>query len=118
MHGRIVRYLSSNGRGVVINASKMLFEFTKETWHDKKVIPMEGMFVEFRCNEINQITDCKVSKFQEFGGNTFISELDFWHNETDEQLETIQSNKRDLVIQKIYKITNYDKIKEIPLSVS
>ena len=28
MHGKIVRYLNSNGRGVVINASKMLFDFT------------------------------------------------------------------------------------------
>lgn len=118
MHGRIVRYFSSNGKGVVINASKMLFEFTKEAWHDKKVIPMEGMFVEFRCDESNQIADCKASKFQEFGGSTFISESDFWRNQTDEQLEAIQSNKRDLAIAEIYKTTNYDAIKNIPLTLS
>ena len=59
MHGKIVRYLSNNGKGVVINSSKMLFEFTKETWHDKKVIPMVGMYVEFRCDEYQKITSCK-----------------------------------------------------------
>lgn len=117
MHGRIVRYLSSNGKGVVINSSKMLFEFTKETWHDMKVMPMVGMYVEFRCNNDNVITDCRVSKFQEFGGNTLISEYDFWHNDTDEQLETLQSNIRAQMVQKIYKQTNYDNITTIPLTI-
>ena len=117
MHGRIVRYLNSNGKGVVINASKMLFDFNKETWHDKKVMPMVGMYVEFRCNEIHQITDCKVSKFQEFGGNTMISESDFWHHDTDEELLTLQSNARDVIVQKIYKNTDYTKITEIPLTI-
>lgn len=119
MHGRIVQYSNSNGRGVVINNSKMIFEFTKEAWHDKKVIPMEDMFVEFRCNEINQITDCKASKFQEFGGEgIFIGESDFWHSRTDEELETTQSNKRDLAIQEIYRKINYDAIKMVPLTIS
>ena len=101
MHGKIVRYLNSNGRGVVINASKMLFDFTKEAWHDKKVMPMVGMFVEFRCNELHQITDCKVSRFQEFGGNTMLSEADFWYHDTDEELITLQSNARDAIVQNI-----------------
>ncbi|WP_299548477.1 hypothetical protein [uncultured Helicobacter sp.] len=117
MHGRIVRYLNSNGKGVVINASKMLFDFNKETWHDKKVMPMVGMYVEFRCNDAHQITDCKVSKFQEFGGNTMISESDFWHHDTDEELFTLQSNARDAIVQKIYKSTDYTKITEIPLTI-
>ncbi|MCI5969513.1 hypothetical protein [Helicobacter sp.] len=117
MHGRIVRYLNSNGKGVVINASKMLFDFNKETWHDKKVMPMVGMYVEFRCNEAHQITDCKVSKFQEFGGNTMVSEADFWRYDTDEELLTLQSNARDAIVQKIYKSTDYTKIKEIPLTI-
>ncbi len=117
MHGKIVRYLNSNGKGAVINGSKMLFEFTKETWHDKKVIPMVGMYVEFRCNEMNQITDCKVSKFQEFGGSTMISEMDFWRNDTDEELLTLQSNARDAIVQKIYKSTDYEKLQEVPLDL-
>ena len=107
MHGKIVRYLNSNGKGVVINASKMLFDFTKEAWHDKKVMPMVGMFVEFRCNDLHQITDCKVSRFQEFGGNTMLTEADFWHHDTDEELITLQSNARDAIVQKIYKSTDY-----------
>lgn len=117
MHGKIVRYLSSNGKGAVINLSRKLFEFTKETWHDKKVIPAVDMFVEFRCNEAGQITDCKASKFQDFSGNSMISESEFWHHETDEQLETLLSNKRDAIVQKIYKETNYQKIKEITLDI-
>ncbi|MDE7175110.1 MAG: hypothetical protein K2N75_03540 [Helicobacter sp.] len=117
MHGKIVRYLSSNGKGAVINLSRKLFEFTKETWHDKKVIPAVDMFVEFRCNEAGQITDCKASKFQDFSGNSMISESEFWHHETDEQLETLLSNKRDAIVQKIYKETNYQKIKEIALDI-
>lgn len=117
MHGRIVRYLNSNGKGVVINASKMLFDFNKESWHDKKVMPMVGMYVEFRCNETHQITDCRVSKFQEFGGHTMISESDFWHHDTDEELLTLQSNARDAIVQKIYKNTDYTKIAEIPLTI-
>ncbi len=110
MHGKIVRYLSSNGKGAVINLSRKLFEFTKETWHDKKVIPAVDMFVEFRCNEAGQITDCKASKFQDFSGNSMISESEFWHHETDEQLETLLSNKRDAIVQKIYKETNLSLI--------
>ncbi|WP_236096459.1 hypothetical protein [Helicobacter sp. MIT 11-5569] len=112
-----MRYLNSNGKGVVINASKMLFDFNKEAWHDKKVMPMVGMYVEFRCNETHQITDCKVSKFQEFGGNTMISEADFWRHDTDEELFTLQSNARDAIVQKIYKSTDYTKITEIPLTI-
>lgn len=117
MHGKIVRYLNSNGKGVVINASKMLFDFTKEAWHDKKVMPMVGMFVEFRCNELHQITDCKVSRFQEFGGNTMLSEADFWRHDTDEELITLQSNARDAIVQKIYKSTDYMKLTNIPLDI-
>ena len=117
MHGKIVRYLNSNGKGVVINASKMLFDFTKEAWHDKKVMPMVGMFVEFRCNDLHQITDCKVSRFQEFGGNTMLSEADFWHHDTDEELITLQSNARDAIVQKIYKSTDYMKLTNIPLDL-
>ena len=66
MHGKIVRYLSNNGKGDVINSSKMLFEFTKETWHDKKVIHMVGMYVEFRCDEYKKIISSRASKFQDF----------------------------------------------------
>lgn len=117
MHGKIVRYLSSNGKGAVINLSRKLFEFTKETWHDKKVIPAVDMFVEFRCNEAGQITDCKASKFQDFGSSSMISESEFWHHDTDEQLETLLSNKRDLTIQKIYKTTNYQTLKTIPIDI-
>ncbi|MDD6056063.1 MAG: hypothetical protein SOW25_06695 [Helicobacter sp.] len=118
MHGKIVRYLNSNGRGVVINSSKMLFEFNKDAWHDKKIIPMVGMYVEFRANEAHQITDCKVSKFQEFGGKTLITESQFWHHDTDEELLTLQSNARDAIVQKIYKSTDYTKITNIQLDLS
>jgi len=104
MHGKIVRYLSNNGKGVVINSSKMLFEFTKETWHDKKVIPMVGMYVEFRCDEYQKITSCKASKFQDFKKEYLVTEMDFWKNESDEKLEALQSNKRDYIVQNIYNL--------------
>lgn len=117
MHGRIVRYLSSNGKGAVINASKMLFDFTKETWHDTKVMPAVGLFVEFRAGEKGQISDCRVSKFQEFNEQTLVSERDFWRTDTDEQLATLQSDLRDKIIQDIYKNTDYTKIKTIPLTI-
>lgn len=116
MHGKIVRYLSSNGKGAVINLSRKLFEFTKETWHDKKVIPAVDMFVEFRCNEAGQVTDCKASKFQDFS-NSMISESEFWHHDTDEQLDTLLSNKRDAIVQKIYKQTDYQKIREVRVDI-
>lgn len=118
MHGKIVRYISSNGKGVVITASKVLFEFTHLTWHDRKKLPMVGMFVEFRCDENNNITECKASKFQEFGGNVLVSEKNFWRSETDKQLEELQSTLRDEMIQKIYKSTDYTHIKAIPLTIS
>ncbi|TLD86300.1 hypothetical protein [Helicobacter sp. MIT 05-5294] len=117
MHGKIVRYLSSNGKGAVINLSRKLFEFTKETWHDKKVIPAVDMFVEFRCNEAGQVTDCKASRYQDFGNHSMISESEFWHHETDEQLDTLLSNKRDAIVQKIYKTTDYQKIREIAVDI-
>lgn len=117
MHGKIVRYLSSNGKGVVINSSKMLFEFTKETWHDKKVIPMVGMYVEFRCDEYQKITSCKASKFQDFKKEYLVTEMDFWKNESDEKLEALQSNKRDYIVQNIYKTTQYDNLQNIPLTL-
>ncbi|PZT47872.1 hypothetical protein B6S12_06830 [Helicobacter valdiviensis] len=117
MHGKIVRYLNSNGKGVVINVSKMLFEFTKETWHDKKVIPMVGMFVEFRCNDNHQVTDCRVSKFQEFSKNSLLKESNFWHSESDEELETLEANLRDARVQQIYKNTDYDTLNAVPLTI-
>lgn len=117
MHGKIVRYLNSNGKGVVINASKMLFEFTKNTWHDAKVVPSIGMLVEFYA-EGHIITSCRASKFQEFGQNTFVREADFWRSDTDEQLETLQSGMRDSITQKIFKSTDYDTIENIAVSVS
>ncbi len=112
MHGKIVSYQSATGRGVIITVSKTLFEFNKKTWHDKRMIPTVGMYVEFR-GESKYVSDAHASKFQVFDERTVITENDFWYTEDDEELETLEEKLRFAHIQKIFSSTNYTTIEEI-----
>ena len=61
MHGRISRYSMATGSGVVTNYSKKIFELRKEHWHDRKLLPAAGMYVEFRLDESGHIVDAHSS---------------------------------------------------------
>ena len=118
MHGRIVQYLSTNERGAVINASRILFDFNKDAWHDDRILPVVGMLVEFRCNEkTGRITDCKASKYQTFGKNSLVKERHFWSCESDARLEEIERDLRSEAVLKIYKETDWDSISKVPLTL-
>ncbi|RAX58371.1 hypothetical protein CCZ01_02845 [Helicobacter monodelphidis] len=117
MHGKIVSFQNATGRGVVTTVSKMLFEFNKETWHDKRVIPAIGMFVEFR-GDNKYITDAHASKFQIFDENSLVSERDFWHTNSDEELETLEEKARFATVQNIFSSTNYETIREVPVTIN
>ena len=112
MHGKVVSYQGSTGRGVITTLAKKLFEFNKAAWHDKRVIPAIGMFVEFRA-ETNFVSDAHASKFQIFDERTVVSEYDFWHTESDEELETLEETKKFEYVESIYKKTDYNTIEEI-----
>lgn len=112
MHGKIVSYQGATGRGVITTMAKKLFEFNKTSWHDKRVVPAVGMFVEFRA-DTNFVSDVHASRFQIFDEQSVVSEHDFWYTENDEELAEIEETKRFEYIQDIYKKTDYDSIQEI-----
>lgn len=119
MHGKILRYSATTGSGVIINASKKIFELRKESWHDNRNRPTVGMYVEFRTGENGfVVTDARASKYQEFPSDAIIREIDFWRSQTDEELRNKESEARAQIGQKIYAKTNYLKIKEIEITNS
>lgn len=118
MHGKILRYSLATGIGVVSNHSKKIFELRKESWHDTRYLPTAGMLIEFRCNNNGFIVNAKASVYQSFPQDSFIKESDFWKTETDEELLYKEQEMHDLLVQKIFKETNYFAIKKIPLSLS
>ncbi|WP_104696786.1 MULTISPECIES: hypothetical protein [unclassified Helicobacter] len=118
MHGKILRYSLATGVGVVSNHSKKIFELRKESWHDTRYLPTAGMLIEFRCNSNGYIVNAKASVYQSFPPDSFIKESDFWKSDTDEELLYKEQEMRELLIQKIFKETNYFSIKKIPLSLS
>ena len=111
MHGKILRYSSSNGNGVIINASKRIFDFKKESWHDKKMMPAVGMLVEFRISSENGfVSDCRASKYQKFKEDSVVKEADFWRSETDLELQNRESDAREAMVSEIFKNTDYTKV--------
>ncbi len=117
MHGKIVSYQDSTGRGVVINIAKSLFDFNKETWHDPKVFPASGLLVECRIDG-NRATDVHASKFQVFDSSVLVNEHDFWKTETDDELESIEEKKRVAAIQTISRNTDYAKLEDIDITIT
>ena len=118
LHGKILRYSLATGVGVIANQSKKIFELRKENWHDTRYLPTPGMLVEFRCNNNDYVINAKASSYQDFPPDSLIKESDFWKTDTDEELEYKEQNLKELIIQKIFKETNYFTIKEIPLSLN
>lgn len=119
MHGKILRYSATTGSGVIMNASKKIFELRKESWHDNRNRPCVGMYVEFRTGENGHvITDARASKYQEFLPDAVIREIDFWRSKTDEELKIKESEARMQAAQKIYAQTNYLKISSLEVNTS
>ena len=117
MHGRISRYSMATGSGVITNYSKKIFELRKEYWHDRKLLPATGMYVEFRLDENGRIVDAHSSAYQEFSENSLIKEIDFWKTDTDEELKTKEADLRNQIAESIFQKTNYLEMKNIEVSV-
>ncbi len=118
MHGRISRYSMSTGSGVVTNYSKKIFELRKENWHDRKLLPAAGMYIEFRLNESGVIVDAHSSVYQDFPPDSLIKEIDFWKTDSDEELQAKESELRIQHAEEIFKQTNYLEMKQINVSIS
>ncbi|MCW1360773.1 hypothetical protein [Campylobacter sp. CCS1377] len=117
MHGKIMVYMDSTGRGTVMNLAKTFFDFNRQIWHDKRSMPSVGMFVEFH-SDGKRITGIRPSKFQDFKEGSFITEQDFWRSDNDDELEDLQSSRRSAYITQLYRSTDYDNIEEVPLNFS
>lgn len=118
MHGRISRYSMATGSGVITNYSKKIFELRKEHWHDRKLLPAAGVYVEFRVNESDIIVDAHSSAYQVFGPDSLIKEIDFWKTDTDEELRTKEADLRNQIAENIFKQTNYLEMKSIEVTIS
>ncbi|RDU67119.1 hypothetical protein CQA53_02380 [Helicobacter didelphidarum] len=119
MHGKITRYTATTGSGVIMNASKKIFELKKDSWHDGRNRPAVGMYVEFRTNDNGiLVTDARASKYQEFPPDALIREIDFWKSNTDEELKNKESELRAKEIQKVFAQTNYLKLQSIEINRS
>lgn len=117
MHGKITRYTATTGSGVIMNASKKIFELKKDSWHDGRNRPAVGMYVEFRTNENGIIvTDARASKYQDFPPDALIREIDFWKSNTDEELQNKEAELRAKEVQKIFAQTNYLKLQDIEIN--
>ena len=117
MHGKISRYSMATGSGVVINHSKKIFELRKEHWHDRRMLPATGMYVECRLDENGAIIDAHSSAYQEFGENSLVREIDFWRTNTDEELRTKESDLRNKITEEIFQKTNYLEMQSIVVSI-
>lgn len=121
MHGKIVQYSHSTGVGIIINASKKLFDFKSSSWHDSTKIPEIGLFVEFRIEDessSNNVIDVRSSKYQEFNEGSIIKEKDFWKTNSDSDLEKLESNIFDDIVAQTYKSTDYSTLDKIQTSIS
>lgn len=117
MHGKILRYSNQTKNGVVVNASKKIFELRNTSWHDQKIMPSAGMLVEFRLDDSGYvITDCKASRYQSFPEGGLIREIDFWRTNTDEELRAKETDAKATIAKKIFAETNYLKLNSIQIS--
>ena len=51
MHGKIVMYMESTGRGTVMNLAKVFYDFNRLSWQHKRSMPSVGVYVEFTADE-------------------------------------------------------------------
>lgn len=117
MHGKILRYSTQTKNGVVVNASKKIFELRNTSWHDQRMMPSAGMLVEFRLDDGGYvITDCKASRYQSFPEGGLIREIDFWRTNTDDELKSKESDAKAAIAKQIFSETNYLKLNSIQLS--
>lgn len=116
MHGKIVTFQDATGKGVVINHFKKLFSFSRATWHDPKALPTKGLLVEYRADN-DQILDIHASRYQDFSEDSLVSENDFWHTETDDELADKEEKKRFAKINDVYKSTDYATLNDVPISL-
>lgn len=117
MHGKILRYSNQTKNGVVVNASKKIFELRNTSWHDQKMMPSAGMLVEFRLDDSGYvITDCKASRYQSFPEGALIREIDFWRTNTDDELKGKEADAKTAIAKRIFAETNYLKLASIQLS--
>ena len=119
MHGKILRYSTQTKNGVVTNASKKIFELRGNSWHDPKMMPSVGMFVEFRCDDNGYtIVDCRASSYQSFPEGGLVREIDFWRTNTDEELKAKEADAKANITKQIFAKTNYAKLNAIELSTT
>ena len=116
MHGKIVTFQDATGKGVATNHFKKLFSFSRTTWHDPKALPTKGLLVEFRADG-DQILDIHASRYQTFTADSLVSESDFWHTDTDDELADKEERKRFAKINDIYKSTDYATLNDVPVSL-
>ncbi|TLD96056.1 hypothetical protein LS71_007365 [Helicobacter jaachi] len=117
MHGKILRYSNQTKNGVVVNASKKIFELRNTSWHDQRMMPSAGMLVEFRLDDGGYvITDCKASRYQSFPEGGLIREIDFWRTNTDDELKSKEADAKAAIAKQIFAETNYLKLNSIQLS--
>lgn len=117
MHGKIMVYMDSTGRGTVMDNAKVFFDFNNQSWQDKKSMPSVGMLVEFRADG-KHITGIRPSKFQEFKEGDFITEQDFFRTGSDDDLEDLQNSRRSAYITQLFRTIDFDTMDTIPLSLT
>lgn len=106
MRGKLTYYNDKTGIGAIVNLNKKTFEFRKGAWHDTKVNPERGMYVDFREDESGHIADCRESVFKELVQSHGIVEKDFWNSKDDEELKSVAEEKREALLNK-----HLDKLK-------
>ncbi len=118
MHGKIVMYMESTGRGTVMNLAKVFYDFNRLSWQHKRSMPSVGVYVEFTADENKKVTSLIPSRFQEFNEADFVLESDFWRTENDDELEDVQNTKRTNYVMQLYRTTDFNQLDHIPLSVT
>lgn len=115
MHGRILYYNDMTGTGTIANLHRRVFEFTKQSWHDRRSLPEREMFVDFRLDEHGKVTDCKESSFKQLKKSYPISENDFWATADDQKLEERSNEAKEaLILQGIHTL---DPAKPLPITL-
>lgn len=103
---------------MVSDINKKIFELRANSWHDPRMMPAVGMFVEFRCADEGgyTIVDCRASSYQSFPEGSLVREIDFWRTNTDDELRQKESDAKAAIAKEIFAKTNYAKLESIEVS--
>lgn len=103
---------------MVSDINKKIFELRANSWHDPRMMPAVGMFVEFRCADEGgyTIVDCRASSYQSFPEGSLVREIDFWRTNTDDELRQKESDAKAAIAKEIFAKTNYAKLEGIEVS--